>query len=236
MKILALIPARGGSKRIPGKNLRLLGGKPLVCWSIDVALGLPELCDILASTDDAAIAQVATEAGALVPWLRPAELATDTASSVAVALHALDWYERAKGEVDGLLLLQPTSPFRTRATVERGIALFREHGGRPVLGVSPAQSHPAWCFRIEQGSMRPWLGQGMDLARSQDLEPAYALNGAFYLIRPKDLRARQTFYSDSAVPLLVDDLVEGLDIDTEWDWQIAEAALDVLKRSGRPDG
>jgi CMP-N-acetylneuraminic acid synthetase len=236
VKILALIPARGGSKRIPGKNLRLLGGKPLVCWSIDVALGLPELCDILASTDDAAIAQVATEAGALVPWLRPAELATDTASSVAVALHALDWYERAKGEVDGLLLLQPTSPFRTRATVERGIALFREHGGRPVLGVSPAQSHPAWCFRIEQGSMRPWLGQGMDLARSQDLEPAYALNGAFYLIRPQDLRARQTFYSDSAVPLLVDDLVEGLDIDTEWDWQIAEAALDVLKRSGRPDG
>ena len=108
MRILALIAARGGSKRLPGKNMRLLGGKPLIIWSIDVAKNIPDICDILVSTDDPAIAAVCTEAGAYVPWLRPAELSTDTASPVDVALHALDWYRAKKGSVDGLLLLQPT--------------------------------------------------------------------------------------------------------------------------------
>lgn len=91
MRILALIAARGGSKRLPGKNIRVLGGKPLIVWSIDAARGIPEICDILVSTDDPAIAAVCSEAGAYVPWLRPEGLATDTASSVDVALHALDW-------------------------------------------------------------------------------------------------------------------------------------------------
>lgn len=100
MRILALITARGGSKRLPGKNIRVLGGKPMIAWSIDVARGTPEICDILVTTDDPAIATVCAEAGALVPWLRPAELATDTASSVDAALHALDCYEAEKGVVD----------------------------------------------------------------------------------------------------------------------------------------
>ena len=137
MRILALITARGGSKRLPGKNIRPLGGKPLIVWSIDVAKDSLEICDILVSTDDSAIAAVCEKAGAYVPWLRPAELAIDTASSVDVALHALDWYEAEKGAVDGLLLLQPTSPFRTQATVQRGIELFSQHDYQPVLGVSP---------------------------------------------------------------------------------------------------
>lgn len=106
MRILALITARGGSKRLPGKNIRVLGGKPLIVWSIDVAKDIAEICDILVLTLTA-IAAVCTEAGALVPWLRPADLATDTASSVVVVLHALDWYEAEKGAVDGILLLQP---------------------------------------------------------------------------------------------------------------------------------
>ena len=90
MSILAIIPARGGSKRLPGKNLRLLGGRPLIAWSIEAAKGLPGLSDILLSTDDSAIAEAGRAAGATVPWLRPAALATDDASSVDVCLHALD--------------------------------------------------------------------------------------------------------------------------------------------------
>src|SRR5438093_3043672 len=112
MRILALITARRGSKRLPAKNVRLLRGVPLITWSIDVVRNIPEICDILVSTDDAATAEIARRAGAAVPWLRPAALATDTASSVDVCLHSLDWYEQAHGAVDGLLLLQPTSPFR----------------------------------------------------------------------------------------------------------------------------
>ncbi|NDB69694.1 MAG: acylneuraminate cytidylyltransferase family protein, partial [Methylocystaceae bacterium] len=93
MKILALVTARGGSKRLPGKNLRKLDGIPLIVWSINIAKGVDTICDILVSTDSPSIANVARDAGALVPWLRPAELATDTATSVDVSLHALDWYE-----------------------------------------------------------------------------------------------------------------------------------------------
>jgi N-acylneuraminate cytidylyltransferase len=229
MKILALITARGGSKRIPGKNIRPLGERPLITWSIDAAKGIPEICDILVTTDDDAIADVARSAGALVPWLRPAELASDTAKSVDVALHALDWYETEKGAVDGLLLLQPTSPFRSRETIARGIALFNQQGRRPVVGISPAGSHPMWCFKVDGMTMKPFVeGGGLHL-RSQDLPPAYVVNGAFYLLAPNDLRRQLSFYSEDMLPLIIDHPAESLDIDTEWDWEIAEAVLHANK-------
>jgi CMP-N,N'-diacetyllegionaminic acid synthase len=225
VKILALIPARGGSKRLPRKNIRPLGGIPLIIWSIDVVKGIPDICDVLVSTDDAAVAEVAGGAGALVPWLRPAELATDSASSVDVSVHALDWYEGQNGRVDGLLLLQPTSPLRRRESVMRGIELFREHQYRPVLGVSPAESHPMWCFRVERESMVPFVDGGGLFLRSQDLPPAYVVNGAIYLITPDDLRRSHSFYNDQALPLIMEGRDESIDIDTEWDWTRAENRL-----------
>ena len=222
MKILALITARGGSKRIPGKNIRPLGGRPLIVWSIDVAKGIPEICDILVSTDDATIADVARNSGALVPWLRPAELASDTATSVDVALHALDWYESENGAVDGLLLLQPTSPFRSRDTVLRGIRQFRLHQQRLVVGISLAESHPMWCFQVDGETMRPFIDGGSLHLRSQDLPPAYVDNGVFYLLTPDDLRRSKSFYSDDMIPLEIEKPEESIDIDTEWDWNYAE--------------
>lgn len=225
MRILALVLARGGSKRLPGKNIRVLGGKPLIVWSIDAVKDLPEVCDILVSTDDAGIGAVCAQAGALVPWLRPAELATDTASSVDVALHALDWYEAQHGAVDGLLLLQPTSPFRTRATVARGVALFAAHGGASVVGVSPCVAHPMWAMKLDGGRLAPFLpGAGLG-TRSQDLPEAYALNGGFYLSAPADLRASGAFVGPRSVALIVASPQEALDIDTEFDWTVAEAVL-----------
>lgn len=225
MRILALIAARGGSQRLPGKNIRPLGGRPLIVWSINVSKGIPEICDILVSTDDSAIAEVARAAGALVPWLRPAKLATAMASSVDVCLHALDWYEGEIGTVDGLLLLQPTCPFRSRDTIRRGIELFRVHQHRPVLGVSPAKSHPMWCFRLEGATMRPFVkGGGLHL-RSQELPSAYVVNGALYLITPADLRSLRSFYGEATVPLVISEPRECIDIDTEWDWRMAEAIL-----------
>ena len=220
-----MITARGGSKRVPGKNLRLLGGCPLIVWSIEGAQGIPQICDILVSTDDTAIANVARKAGALVPWLRPSELATDTATSEAVCLHALDWYESERGAVDGLLLLQPTSPFRSRDTIRRGIRLFEQQHRRLVLGISPARSHPLWCLRLEGSSVKPFVeGGGLHL-RSQDLPPAYVVNGAFYLIAPEELRASGMFYSENLVPLNIEDPEESVDLDTEGDWKMAEAIL-----------
>lgn len=230
MKILSLIPARGGSRRVPGKNIRSLGGTPLIAWSIDVAKTIPHICDILVSTDSTDIAKVARDAGALVPWLRPTDLATDTTPSVDVCLHALDWYESEYGKVDGLLLLQPTSPFRSRETVLRGIGLFKAHDRRLVLGVSPAKSHPMWCFRIEGAALHPFIA-GVDLKlRSQDLPSAYVVNGAFYLISPEDLRRLRSFHSDDMLPLVIEDPEEAIDIDTPWDWRLAEALC--LMRGG----
>jgi len=227
VRILSLITARGGSKRLPGKNIKLLGGKPLIVWSIDIAKDIADICDILVTTDDVGIADVALNAGALVPWLRPAELSSDTAPSVDVVLHALNWYERENGKVDGLLLLQPTSPFRTRETVLRGITIFRANQGQAVIGVSPAESHPMWCFKSHDQLMQPFVeGGGLHL-RSQDLPPAYVVNGAFYLLAPDQLRATNSFYGEGMMPLIMNKAKECIDIDTEWDWKMAEAALTV---------
>jgi CMP-N,N'-diacetyllegionaminic acid synthase len=227
MRILALITARAGSQRLPGKNIRLLGGKPLIVWSINVAKNNLDICDILVSTDSPTIVEISREAGAYVPWLRPGELATDNASSVDVALHALDLYEASKGSVDGILLLQPTSPFRTPEAVRRGIELFRINNYQTVLGVSAVHDHPMWTLKMEGDFVVPFMhdhGFGM---RSQDLPSAYVVNGSFYLISPAELRRSRSFLSSKITPLLIESEKEALDIDTEWDWFLAENFLNL---------
>ena len=156
MKILAIIPARGGSKRLPRKNVKLLGDKPLINWSIESVQGIGEIIDILISTDDMEIAAVAKNAHALVPWLRPSHLATDTASSVDVCLHALEWYEKEKSSVDAILLLQPTSPFRTKKKILEGVQLFIKER-KNIIGFSQTHHHPDWCFKLENGLMKPFI-------------------------------------------------------------------------------
>ena len=222
MKILALVTARGGSVRLPGKNLRPLGGKPLINWSIEIAQDIPEICEILVSTDNESIADVSRDAGALVPWLRPQELSTSEASSVDVALHALNWYEAEKGIVDGLLLLQPTSPFRSRQTVLNGIALFVKNGMLPVVGVSPTHTHPLWSFKIEKGELLSFVDNSGIQNRSQDLHPAYIVNGSFYLISPSELRKNKSFFGQRTIPVVSESEQEALDIDSELDFAFAE--------------
>jgi CMP-N-acetylneuraminic acid synthetase len=159
MRILALIPARGNSKRLPKKNIRLLAGKPLINWSIEAILGVRSICEVLVSTDNREIAEIAKQAGANVPWLRPSNLATDTSSSVEVALHALDWYESHFEKVDGLLLLQPTSPFRNRKLIEIGINLFSAPDFLPVVGVTPVKNPSNWVFSHEEKYISPFMGK-----------------------------------------------------------------------------
>ena len=225
MRILALIPARGGSKRLPGKNIRMLGGRPLIAWSIEVAQGVAGIVDVLVSTDDEEIAAIAREYGALVPWLRPAELASDEAGSAGVCVHALDWYESQFGKIDGLLLLQPTSPFRGRTIVEQGLEFYQSSGFRRVVSFSPASSHPMWCVRIEDGKITPFVTGGGFGVRSQDLPTAYAVNGALYLVSPSTLREKRAFVGSDVVPLIMESPVASIDIDTELDWLCAEAIL-----------
>lgn len=228
MKILALIPARGGSKRLPRKNIRVLGGKPLIVWSIEVAKVIPEICDILVSTDDPEIATVCTEAGASVPWLRPAELATDTASSIDVVLHAMDWYEKEHGKVDGLILLQPTSPFRKLETTHAAVREFISRKLKSLVTVSLASPPPSWCLYEENGEVVPLLGWGELQRRSQDLKPYYTPNGVIYISTPESLRICKSFLTKNTRLLSIEDPFETLDIDTPSDWMMAEFLLQQI--------
>jgi CMP-N,N'-diacetyllegionaminic acid synthase len=225
MKYLALIPARGGSKRLPGKNLLPLGGKPLIAWTLEVAKKLGSNVDVLVSTDDEEIARVARCFGASAPWIRPAALSTDTSTSLEVALHALNLHEHLEGPIDGLILLQPTSPFRTLTSVLKGIELFECNGKAAIVAVADAATHPGWCFKIEQGQMIPYLPDALAL-RSQDLSPAVEVSGALYIIEPSALREFETFFPPGTIPMWVSDPVESLDIDTPLDWLYAEKIVD----------
>jgi CMP-N,N'-diacetyllegionaminic acid synthase len=222
-RLLAVIPARGGSKRLPRKNVLPLGGRPLIAWTIAAARDSGVLDDILVSTDDAEIAGVAREAGALVPWLRPAELATDTATSVDVLRHALAWHESQHGAVAAVVLLQPTSPFRRAASIRDAVARFRERPGHAVVSVSPASQHPAWCFELSGDTMQPFLGWDGLQRRSQDLQPAFVLNGAIYVVPAATLRSGAPLLGPGMRPFVMADPRETLDIDTADDWQAAQA-------------
>lgn len=227
MRFLALIAARGGSKRVPRKNVRLLGGRPLIQWTIDLALQIGSSADVMVSTDDAEIAAVASAAGAWVPQLRPAHLSDDTATSLDVALHELDFFETARQPVDALILLQPTSPFRRLSTVLEGMRLFEQSGGSPVVGLCPAATHPAWCFNVKDGAIVRYFGDADFPTRSQDLAPAFQISGGLYIITPDQLRTERTFFPGNAMALVTENEIEALDIDTEWDWLCAEKALDA---------
>ena len=230
-RLLAIVPARGGSKRLARKNVLPLGGKPLIGWTLDAARDSGCFVDVLVSTDDAEIADAARAHGALVPWLRPAELATDTARSIDVVLHALDWYERERGAVGGMMLLQPTSPFRSAATIREAARRFVELGAdAPVVGVSPAETHPAWTFSLEGSRMQPFCGWESLKLRSQDLPPAYTLNGAIYVSTPARLRETQSFYAENMHALVMPDRAESQDIDTAEDWERAEQQALLLAR------
>lgn len=225
MKILAIVPARGGSKRLPGKNIKVLGGRPLIAWTIEAALQSGVVTDVVISTDDLAIADVARAFGGNVLSMRPAHLATDTAGSFDVVVQVLDEYEAVHGAVEAVMLLQPTSPFRSAESIRRAVVQFQQDVSRSVVSVTAASSHPAWCFRLDGDTMTPFLGWESLSRRSQDLEPAYTLDGSIYLLAPDVLREQKRFVGPGTVPLVMTDSRESLDIDTPEDWDIAVRLL-----------
>jgi CMP-N,N'-diacetyllegionaminic acid synthase len=221
VKYLFLVPARYGSKRIPRKNIRKLGDKPLICWTLDLVKSLGADTDILVSTDSPEIAKIASNSGALAPWLRPFELSSDSASSADVAVHALNWYETEVSKIDGLVLLQPTSPFRSRATVEQGMSLFEKYSLRPVVAVCSHTSSSSQSF-VRRGD---FLYSFADLDSSiSGIENTnvFVPNGSLYIISPEELRVRRSFASGEIVPLVMASNFETIDIDTPKDWELAE--------------
>lgn len=230
-RLLVIIPARGGSKRLPRKNARLLGGIPLIVWSINIAINFGKFCDVLLSTDDEEIASIGRKAGALVPWLRPDELASDTATSGEVLHHALKWYEAERGTVDAVILLQPTSPLRRNDSLVNALQLFlnqpKTDDRRNVVSVSPSSSPPEWIFHINpvNGALHPIIGWSEINKRSQDLQTAYQLNGSIYIVSSQVVRDRLPLISPGSLGIIMDGVEEAIDIDTEDDWRFAESFL-----------
>lgn len=230
MKPLFIIPARGGSKGIPHKNIKPLGGRPLIAHSIALALDVSrrmglDRSNVLVSTDSAEIAAVAAEAGAPTTYLRPAELATDKAGSREVMLHAADWARSQGIDFDCILLLQPTSPFRTAADVEGVLALYQARKPDMAVSVKAASANPYYnCFETgADGSLHVSKGDGL-LTRRQDAPQAWEFNGAVYAINPESLRAMPM--GDFPVRLPYEMPAErSVDLDTPLDWTIAETLL-----------
>jgi CMP-N-acetylneuraminic acid synthetase len=216
----ALIPARGGSKGIPRKNVRPIAGKPLIAWTIEAARAARGLDAVIVSTEDPEIADVARAAGAEVPFLRPVELAADETPGIDPVLHALHMLPQH----DAVLLLQPTSPLRGTRDIEGVLRLVAEARPPSVVSVCEPEDHPAWMFRMEAGQRLERLSDAPEIARRQDLPAVYALNGAIYYARADWLAARRSFVGPGTLgyPMSAEDSV---DIDGPLDWKLAELLL-----------
>lgn len=212
--MLAVIPARGGSKGVPGKNIRKVGGRPMIAYSVAAARGAKHVDRVIVSTDDDSIASAATDAGAEVPFRRPHNLATDEASTVDVVVHAL---EQCPGH-GVVVLLQPTSPLRTAADIDAAMELFVRHGADSCVSVREAVETPYWMFSIEKtGRLHPVAGGDYINSQRQALPSAYVLNGAIYISAVPELLRRRSFLSKDTVGYVMP-MERSLDIDTETDF------------------
>lgn len=232
MKILAITPARGGSKRLPGKNIKNLNGKPLIQWTIDAALAVQEIARVMVTTDCEAIAEIAKQAGAEVPFIRPPELATDTSSSTDVIRHALDFYRAQDEEFDFVLLLQPTSPIRSSDDIRCAIAQLKAHTADAVVSVCPCDHSPLWANTLpDDRSMADFIRHEVSQLRSQDLPDYYRINGAIYLTRVSRFYQENSLFLSSNIFAYVMDNESSVDIDHELDFLIAETVLKYREKN-----
>lgn len=224
MKILGLIPARSGSKGVPGKNTRLLNGKPLIQYTIEKALQSTRLHTTLVSTDTAPIANLAIKLGAAAPFIRPSELALDHSPTLPVVQHALGWYREIGVKFDAVCLLQPTSPFRHDGMIDQAIQHFVETDAHSLVSVLPVphEFNPHWVFEPnEQGLLRIATGEAAPITRRQDLPPAFFRDGAIYLSKTSVIMEQNSLYGGS-IAYITSDPALYVNIDTPEDWERAE--------------
>ena len=223
MKILALIPARGGSKGVPGKNIKELLGKPLIAYTVEQVNASFEIDRLILSTDDEAIANVAKKIGLEVPFIRPAELANDTAGSLAVVQHALDFVEAQGEKYDAVCLLQVTSPYRPDGCIDEAIELFKRTKPDSLVSVRkvPDEFNPHWTFEIgSDDRLNIATGEDKIIPRRQELPPAYHRDGAIYITSVETIRNKGSLLGDDIVAFPIDS-PELINIDTMDDWNAA---------------
>ena len=232
-KIVAVIPARGGSKGVPRKNIRLLGGKPLIAHSIEAALAVRRLFHtVMVSTEDAEIAEVARQYGAEVPFLRPAALAGDKTPMRPVLQHVVQSIEERDGiRLDWVMLLQPTAPFRLPEDIEAALNLGLQGGCDSVISVVQVfATHPILMKRIEGGQLLPFCVEEKEGTRRQDYQPpAYMRNGAIYLTRREVLMEQNSIWGSTIRPYIMPE-ERSVSIDNELDFKLCELLIRERQR------
>lgn len=223
--MIAIIPARGGSKGLPGKNIRLLNGKPLIQYTIEAALNSKSIDRVIVTTDDEKIANVARLAGADVPFLRPEELASDTSSAVDVYIHAVEFVmNEQKKNIEKFMVLLPTAPLRTEQHIDEAYELFITSNADTLISIKESETPPSWFMCLnEQGQIQN-AGFGIKealVSNRQVNDQYYVPNGAIYILDYQILKERRTYYTDKTVGYIMK-RSESADIDTIEDFNYAE--------------
>ena len=241
MKIVAVIPARGGSKRIPKKNIRNFCGKPMIAWTILNALKSKQLDRVIVSTDDKEIARIAKKYGAEVPFLRPAELAIPTIGIEPTLKHAYEWLLKNDNyKANALVLLMPTAPLRQTRHIDEAIEIFKKKKVSSVVAVNetPANHTPYWTLiRSPKGKVSLWGGVSLKniITRSQDFpQKCYARNDLIYVLKPKNLFEKKSNLYGNKVELYIipDPSNYEADINTPDEWADAEMKFQKLRKKG----
>lgn len=225
-RILAVIPARAGSKRLPKKNSRILIDKPLIQWTIEAALSCDLLDNVMVTTDDPFIAELSNKLGADTPFLRPDELSQDASTTYDVISHAIAHYEGVGEVYDYILLLQPTSPLRNANHIRESIELLDEKNADAIVSVCKTEHSPLWANTLnEEGNMDCFINKEIKNKRSQDLPDYYRLNGAIYLVKVKCLLEEKTMFISNNIYAYKMSIKDSVDIDEELDFIVAETVL-----------
>ncbi len=225
-KVLAIIPARAGSKRLPKKNILNFSGQPLISWTIEAAIKSEVIDRIIVSTEDEKIADISIKYGAEIPFLRPKNLAGDRTSSIDVVLHTLNRLEENNEYYKYVILLQPTSPLRTSQHINEAFEFMNYKKAKSVTSVCLEEHHPFWSNTLpEDKSMESFIDTGLQNKRSQDLEKYYRLNGAIYICETKLLQTEKKFIASSDCYAFIMPQDESVDIDSIKDFKLAELLL-----------
>ncbi|SKB59945.1 N-acylneuraminate cytidylyltransferase [Salegentibacter holothuriorum] len=227
MKTLGLIPARGGSKGIPGKNIRPLGGKPLLQYTFEAATNSKLLNKVILSSDDEEIIEIAKQLELEVPFKRPINLAEDSSSSLEVVQHALNYYLKQGINFDAVCLLQPTTPFRKAGFIDECILKFKDGNFDSLVSVRkvPKEYNPHWVFEENQGALKIATGEKEIISRRQDLPKAYHRDGAIYLTKTEVLLNENSLFGKN-IGFVDTSAYPYINIDTREDWKRAEEILD----------
>lgn len=220
-KILAIIPARGGSKGVPHKNIREINGRPLISYTIEESINSKYIDKLIVSTEDKGIAEISKKYGAEIPFLRPRKLALDETPGIDPILHAVKCLADKDCNFDYVMCLQCTSPFRKYYQIDEAIKNLYDKDADSIVSVRESEITPYWMKKIKDGKLKNFMDESIFYARRQDIPKTYRLNGAIYLAKTGILLDIKNWYTENTLPYIMDE-ISSIDIDNMLDFKFAE--------------